>query len=488
VAFVAFLAAILSGWLLVRLTGAARGMRPRWAAVVLEAALGAGAGAGLFSFLYFGLLLTGAASPVMVLLVDAVVLLLLAFLVGWRRKRTAPAGAAGADPNPPYRWTWLLVLVFGACLLPVLLTFIEVVQANPYGDWDAWAIWNLRAKYLAGPGETWRYAFSPLLTLTHPDYPLLTSGFIAQAWKAGGGQTTTTIPIATSLLFTGSALALLVASLALLRGPSLGLLAGLVALANTSFLTHCVSQYADVPLAFYYLATLVAVFLGAAVESQRGSALALAGFFASLAAWTKDEGILFAAVVLGCYLVVEWWTGGWKSLLRGFPWLLGGALPGLLAVAGFKLFLAPAANPMLTQGASNASARALTAERWVTLIQAIFSEALDLGRGLLHPLVILAVIVLALGFRFVPLHRRPVLFGALALATVFAGYCAVCVLNPTLLGTKRSTPLGRMYSQLWPSFVFLVFMVLRTLEEIAIPAVQQVGCTPAHRRKKKRSH
>ena len=199
-----------------------------WAAVVLEAALGAGAGAGLFSFLYFGLLLTGAASPVMILLLDAVVLLLLAFLVRWRRARTAPAGAPAASPDPPYRWTWLLVLVFGACLIPVLLTFMEVVQANPYGDWDAWAIWNLRAKYLAGPGETWRYAVSPLLTLTHPDYPLLTSGFIAHAWKAGGGQTTNTIPIASALLFAGSALALLVASLALLRGPSLGLLAGLV--------------------------------------------------------------------------------------------------------------------------------------------------------------------------------------------------------------------------------------------------------------------
>ena len=269
-----------------------------------------------------------------------------------------------------------------------------------------------------------------------PGLPAADIGLHRPRLEGRGGQPTTTIPIATALLFSGSALALLVASLALLRGPSLGLLAGMVALANTSFLTHCVSQYADVPLGFYYLATLVVVSLGTAAESQRGSVLALAGFFASLAAWTKDEGILFAAVVLGCYVVVEWWMGGWKGLLRRFPWLVGGALPGLLAVAGFKLFLVPAANPMLTQRATDASARLLTAQRWVTLIQAIFSEAADLGRGLLHPLVILAVIVLALGFRFVPIHRRPVLFGALALATVFAGYCAACLLNPTLLGTR----------------------------------------------------
>lgn len=199
---------------------------------------------------------------------------------------------------------------------------------------------------------------------------------------------------------------------------------------NMPFLTHCVSQYVDVPLAFYHLATLVTVFLGTTAGRQRRSVLAL---------------------------------------------------------AGFKLFLAPAVNPMLTQRTADASARVLTTHRWVTLIEAVFTEALDLGRGLLHPLVILAIIVLAPGFRFVPRYRRSVLLGALAIATVFAGYCAVCVLNPTQLGTSRDTPFERLYSQLWPSFVFLVFMVLRTLEEIALPAVQQVHNTPVRRRKKQRS-
>jgi hypothetical protein len=215
--------------------------------------------------------------------------------------------------------------------------------------------------------------------------------------------------------------------------------------------------------------------------------LALAGFFVSLAAWTKDEGILFALVVLGCFALVEWWASGWKSLLRSFSWLLGGALPGLLVVAGFKLFLVPAANPLLTQKAAAAGARVLTAHRWVVLVQAVFMEAVELGRGLLHPLVILAIIVLALGFRFVPRHRKALLFGALTLATVFAGYCMVCVLNPTLLRNRHSTPFERMYSQLWPSFVFLAFIVLRSLEEIALPRVQQAAGAPGRKRRKKRS-
>ncbi len=113
-------------------------------------------------------------------------------------------------------------------------------------------------------------------------------------------------------------------------------------------------------------------------------------------------------------------------------------------------------------------------------------QAVNLGSGLLHPLVILAILVLTLGFRIVPRHRKPSLFGALALAAVFAGYCVACLLNPTLLGNKYATPFERMYAQLWPAFVFLVFIALRGLEEMALPAVQQVDDTPARRRKKKR--
>jgi len=69
---------------------------------------------------------------------------------------------------------------------------------------------------------------------------------------------------------------------------------------------------------------------------------ALAGLFASQAAWTKDEGLLFATVVLICHAAAQWWFGGWKLLVRRLPWFVGGALPGLVLVAVFKLALTPA--------------------------------------------------------------------------------------------------------------------------------------------------
>src|SRR5512136_1519273 len=118
--FLPFLASMIEGWLLVGFIGPARGMRPRWAAIAVETLLGAGAGIGLASFLYFFLLLAGVASPASVLLVH---LLLLAVLtvVYLRARKTRPA-----DPgHSSYRWNWLIVLIILGCLVPVLMAVIE---------------------------------------------------------------------------------------------------------------------------------------------------------------------------------------------------------------------------------------------------------------------------------------------------------------------------------------------------------------------------
>ena len=196
-------------------------------------------------------------------------------------------------------------------------------------------------------------------------------------------------------------------------------------------------------------------------------ALVLAGLFASLAAWTKDEGIAFCAVIMMCMAAWECWQGrGW--LLRSLPWFVAGALPGLLAVASLKLWLAPHANPTVTQGASKAATRVWMAERWWFLLQALFQGLVDLGVELWsNPILLLAILAVALGVSIPAGYRKPWVFGAAAVGTVLACYCVVILSNPTLLGNRRQTPLDRMYTQLWPSFLFFACMPLRPLEHMA---------------------
>jgi hypothetical protein len=215
-ALIALLATVSAGCLLVLAILPVENWEPRWAAWLLAASLGAGLGIAVNSCLLFLLLRAPGAARV----VPYAVLLATAAACWLFRRRRSARGAVSVVPWPhrgsTFRWNWALGLAFAAGLLLVFGAILDSVEANPHGQWDAWSIWNLRAKFLAGPGETWRNAVSPLLTQTHSDYPLLQSAFIALLWKASGA-TTPFAPVATALVFFASTLGLLVSALALLR-------------------------------------------------------------------------------------------------------------------------------------------------------------------------------------------------------------------------------------------------------------------------------
>jgi hypothetical protein len=462
-ALLAILSTVAAGCLILLSIAPIAGWKPRWAAWLLAVSLGAGLGIAIDSSLFFLLLLLGVPGAAWAL-PYAVLLAAAAVFWSFRAHRTARPAASllpGLPESPAFRWNWALGLAFAIGLLLVFGAFFASVEANPDGQWDAWSIWNLRAKYLAGPGPSWKYAVSPLLSETHPDYPLLQSSFIAMLWK-GSGASTPFAPIATALLFLATTLGLLVSALALLRSSSAAWLAGLVALANTSYLLQPATQYADVPLSFYYLAALVLVFLARA--SGRPALLTAAGLFASCAACTKNEGLAFLACVLVCYPLAGWRSRGPRPTLAAWLYLLLGALPGLLFSALFKLVLAPAADPLFAQKISQVLPKFADPSRYLQIAKALWDEALNLGIPQAHPLLLLAILMFALRFRVLPGERAELLFGGLALALVGGAYAAAYLASPSLAWQLR-TSLGRLCAQLWPAFLLLFFMLLGRIED-----------------------
>ena len=149
----------------------------QWFAVCL----GAGLGAGISSCLYFLIWLALGPSTKTFVAAELVILGLLGAAC-WRRRR-APASAA---ESPGHGLLWLPLLGFLVVLAIAAAVFADSSRSNPYGGWDAWTLWNLRAEFLAQNDTSWRYAFSGLLNRTHPDYPLLLSGFIASCWNLMG--------------------------------------------------------------------------------------------------------------------------------------------------------------------------------------------------------------------------------------------------------------------------------------------------------------
>lgn len=457
---ISILLAVIIGFLLVQALDPVRNMQPRWAAILFRAALGAGVGIGLTSIIFLLLDVAGVASPGAIFGID---IALIAGL-GWQCFRSGASQnvrSSSTDPTPGFRWTWLLAVAFGIVLAIYGVRITQMAAALPVGDWDAWALWNLRAKFLAGPGGAWRYALSPLLNNTHPDYPLLLPAFVARVWKAGGALDTLG-PVVTALVFFAALLALLVSAVALLRGAASAMLAGLVILSTTTLLTWAPSQYADIPLAFYYLGAIALLFQEASeTTSPAGGRWALlwAGLCTGLAAWTKNEGIAFLACILAVFVIFTVWQRR-TAIAKRAGWLLAGVAPGVLLTLWLKFFLAPAVDPLVTQGVSG-MARLHDLSRYMQVASGFFNNLLNLGSGVAHPLVLLAVLGVLLRWQIEERYRLPALIASTVLILVFLSYCAVYLVTPYGLAWQLQSSFDRLILQLWPSFLLVFFVLLR---------------------------
>src|SRR5215472_7577163 len=159
---------------------------------LLRASLSIGLGIGVFSVIYF---LVHACRLSHVLAIDLVVLaLLVAAFLTLRRSASTPAASEILASESIALPRWLHRVLSGSFLFALIVAFYSAVVrsiAHPDGEgWDAFAIWNLHARYLFRGGEHWRDGFSPLIPWSHPDYPLLLPSAVAHFWSLLGHETT----------------------------------------------------------------------------------------------------------------------------------------------------------------------------------------------------------------------------------------------------------------------------------------------------------
>ncbi len=317
--------------------------------------------------------IAGGAVPGMMLLAaagGAGIVFLLFFLLKGRLRPVAVEAGTAADA-PPDDHDPLLYLRGGAgrflsaaafliAFSGIVLSLVMSVSTTVH-DWDAWAIWGPRAKVLAlGSG--------PLEDVTHfvqPDYPLLWPALWAvSAWCSGGWEEQWSRGWGAVLLaLTAWQIAVVTARLSKRR--DLGVLAGALFVSVPGVILISTSGMAEASL--WLLITCAFGRLLAATETDRASDILLAGIFTAGAAYTKNEGIFFALVMLGwliafsgrgrlrsamlfaasfalLYLPWFWWTGlhlhlgsqvtdGFAANARVLMPVLKRMVPGLQAVA-----------------------------------------------------------------------------------------------------------------------------------------------------------
>lgn len=413
--------------------------------------LSTGVGIGISSLLYVSMLYLFQLSPLPVFLIELVLLSAL-FLYDKVSKK---------DPylptiQYPLKEGNRVVEVFFFMLLAISIgAFVYNSYLNPHGGWDAWAIWNMHARFISAGTQGWENLFSSHISWTHADYPLLIPGIIAWNWGFTGSQTPI-VPIAIAFIFTFGTVGLLVAIVRFLKGRYISALAGIALLGTAVFVQLGAMQYADIPLGFFLLSTLTLCLLYEKLKPANKNMLILAGLSAGLAGWTKDEGLLFIMVFLAGWFLAAPGYRNIKTCFQEYLALGKGLVPIAVVILYFKIKIAPIPC-LLNDYRIHIPDKLLDTGRYLTIIKGFVQEFLFSGNGLV--LLLLAFIFLA-RVKLDKEIKRGVHTCLFVLVLMTAGYFFIYVITPKPLEWHLAASLERLAYQLVSSMVLTVSMFL----------------------------
>ena len=427
-------------------------------------------GLGLSALSSFWLIVNGMGMGSGFVLADAMLWMVVGGVAWWSRRRRLRAGhqapprvAASAEALPLTTMDWLVRGVFILIALMAVGTIVKGYWALPHGEWDAWAIWNQKARFLVRGGREWTSVLA--IDWSHPGHPLLVPLTVARLW-AYAGREITLVPAMVGIVFGTATVAVVMGGLGLHRKRAW--CAGAVLLASGTFLQNWTAQQADIPFAFFMVAGLV-VLAHARISLSPGTRdtkalLLVAGGMAGLALWTKNEGM----VLLGLSAVVASAVAVRSDRVGRVTWWAAGVVPALLTVLWFKLTVAPVTPYYLPEGSwLSAIERLFDHQHRAVIDAALWSRWTGWGgpgAAGAAPLITIAAVVAALS-RAGHVAR----FIVAVPIGMLAGYYAVFLLTEVDVLWLIATTADRFVLQVWPSLVLAAFLVADANEQPATP-------------------
>lgn len=412
-------------------------------AMAVKASIAVGLGFGISS-LFFPLWAWANLPQPMFIFIEIFLLLGLLFLV-WLRERISLRffSLFSSISKSTIAWVSIVLFVFSAGFIRYLLLSYQ----TPHGYWDAWSIWNLAARYLYGDSSNY-FRFVRENLWPHPDYPLLLSANVAESWFYLK-RTTVIIPIIIAGTFFTSIISLMFFGLKLNKDLEQAAL-GTILFSSLPVVPFVAStQYADLPLAYFFLATVI--LFSTYLTLFDNKLLILAGGMAGLSAWTKNEGLLFflcCLIVLSVYSV--WLT---KNLFKGF--LLGSFFP-LLCIFLFKFFLAPSSD--LFVSIPDMILKVLDPLRYKIIVQKFYLHLMEFDGFTINLFCVLIIYGILLWNGRKNSIKQALLF--LFVLIQFVGYFFVYLITPHDLVSHINTSVDRLLFHLLPMTMFIYFLVI----------------------------
>ncbi len=347
----------------------------------------------------------------------------------------------------------ILAVIFGL----YLWQSIGQLTQSPHGAWDAKYVWNLKSRIIFRDPEHWTKIFQ-VNSWAHPDYPLLLPLSTARVWLISRSENQA-VPQAMGITFSLLTVGLLYAALAITKGRNTGILGAALLLSTPLFVNLGASQYLDIPLGFYYLASLLLMFIYFKFSDYK--ILILLGAFTGLSGWAKNDGLLFIVCLLVSFILFSFFKKREKVLKELF-FLFAGLAPVLLIIFAFKM-MAPIDGLVGRDALADWGKYIFTAERYSLIFAHFKYYFVNFGNWTKGFWFMLIFLIFALGVSRERVIKSDFQISALLVSLILVGYFFVYLISPYELYFHLNTSLNRLLLQIWPSFIFLYFYSLNEI-------------------------
>lgn len=355
----------------------------------------------------------------------------------------------------------ILLLIMGIYFYALLINsgiFIFESIKEPHGLWDAFNLWNFKAKFISRAPYEWSSLFHQMVSNNlHLDYPLLQTGYIAYCWLLMKNESVW-VPIVLSFIFTFCTIGLLASSVTIFTNKTKGLIAGLVLLCTPFYMTMGDSQYADNTVGFFYLATIILLTFARSGTSIKPHLLIAAGITAGLSAWSKNEGLLFITCLFVSQLTLLFFKN-YRELFVELKYLFLGMLPVLLLIAYYRIAIAPPNDIVHAQG-TETLIKLSDYSRYVTIGKWYISQFSTFGQWALNPwwLFLFGIIYKGINLKE---NKNSLVSTFILLILMLTGFFFIYLITPLDLVFHLSTSIHRLFFQLFPTFIFIYFVAIK---------------------------
>ncbi|MCO5948750.1 hypothetical protein [Mucilaginibacter flavidus] len=314
-----------------------------------------------------------------------------------------------------------------------------MLYASKYGNWDAFAMWNLHAKFFYHP-ELWKHLFTSKLSYSALDYPMMLPTIVAFFWNAVGSMS----PYVPLLFAYGVMLTIPLYTYFALRDEGLkwlSLIALVIFVTDNNFKQIATSQCADSLLSLLILMVFVQYEKLKGLINNRAYLL---GFICASCAWVKNEGLVFYVLFTVGFILSNY------RLLPVLKKYLTGAIVPTLALVSFKLFFAPA-NDLISADNKQLFSLSVVLTDW--------SRYATIFKFWLNTLLSNYIYALILVFAAFVVNRR--LFAsmpAIIIALLLLGYFIIYLVTPHDLNWHLYTSLYRIIQHVYPALIYLILL------------------------------